>query len=226
MALFLLIAVSTYARPADASQSVQPCAAGGWDNELLVAAAGARRGGDSDQNRGVRCFGASGQPMAERVEPRMVRLSETIPPVSPALGFRLQGVPSHDPAGLGAVWGARHPIPDETLGAINRSSPPVSNFAGGAKTRPMACTQKCSALREGRKTCQHVGVTANGIQNPRQAVPARPWGNSFGSKIGPPFYRSRRPGKWVIDLFSGSGGFSRAVRRFGFHAKFWDIRHG
>ena len=52
-------------------------------------------------------------------------------------------------------------------------------------------------------------------------------GNPAGAPNGPRFHRNRDlKRRYVMDLFSGEGGVSRAIRRLGFRSKFWDIKHG
>ena len=211
---------------APSGKSVQSGAARARDHEQLVVTAGAGGGGDSHENGGLRCLDPSGQPVVERLEPRVIRLSEAIPPNSTPLGFQLPRVPAHDEANLGHVWCGCDAVSDTALGSLHRPRSAIPQPLGGAEARAVESAQKRGALRKERQAGQHMGVPTRKFQDPRHALRARPWGNSFGAKTSPPFCHNRRPGQYVMDLFSGQGGVGRAVRHFGFNAKFWDIRFG
>lgn len=96
-----------------------------------------------------------------------------------------------------------------------------------AEERPMAGHKECDALREERSSRASVGNPSSKAARPRSHMRGRPWGDLAGPKRRS-FIQLRRcpPGSFVMDLFAGDGGVSRACTVLGFRARQWDIRNG
>ncbi|CAE7279327.1 unnamed protein product [Symbiodinium natans] len=73
---------------------------------------------------------------------------------------------------------------------------------------------------------RHSGPSIDRARQYRSLLEVQKRGQWKAHKSVARYEKSARPGQYVMDLFSGQGGVGRAVRHFGFNAKFWDIRFG
>ena len=134
--------------------------------------------------------------------------------------------PQHVHQSVPAFRSHCHSVSNKTLRSLHRLRSPVANAAGCSKARPVEDPEKRHKVREERSPRQHMGEVASKLSHPCPDVRARPWGNPTQAKGSSPVFRNRCKGKYVMDLFAGSEGLSKAVARFGFRAKQWDMRHG
>ena len=207
-------------------QGILVGAAGQWDYKNVVPAAGPGGGGPANQNGGLQCVDLAGQSLDGKLGRRLIRLTEALPPYQPALGLQLQGLQQHVPVLVESLWDPGHAVPDSSQWTIDRPQPPVPVFARRAKKGAVEGPQIGGSLRKERQAGKRLGKASEGVQDPRPRVRAKPWGVPVEAKACPPFYRNKCQGKYVMDLFSGAGGVGRAVARFGYRCKQWDLNFG
>lgn len=111
--------------------------------------------------------------------------------------------------------------------SIDRQSPKLQVPVGGPKERTMACPKVSHAVREECPTCIDMGKDSSGRERLCPELRGRPWGNSPGKKGSSKAYRKQQvKNAYVMDLFAGEAGVTKACIAMGFKAKFWDLRYG
>ena len=225
MAIFLLLGLSSYARPSELLRCTTNCliapSARVTDHWSLVLNPEEESGRVRRQRPLRLCLvealgrtalpgvGArSWKPAA--VGLRVLRLSELLQPGGQSAPVARLSLP------VAAQW---------TFDRHQSASPHPRR---GAEARAVEKPEECHQVREKRQTGHELQCVASQgpAALPRGRVTSRGGDGRHGPRA-PGLVRWRgRQGFYVMDLFSGSGGVSRAVRSLGFSAKEWDLLWG
>ena len=185
-----------------------------------------RRRSQPNQDRRVRHQSFDRLAVPPGLDREILRMPQDGTSGGEAVGLRLRGVSEDLPAHRKDVGDASYSLSDPTQRAINRQSKKLQISARSAKEGSMEGSQKCHALREKRKTGSNLGLPTNTSPRVRKSLRGRAWGDSFRTSPSTKVRRRGPQGGYVMDLFAGEAGVSRACEALGFRAKFWDLRYG
>lgn len=168
-----------------------------------------------------RRFHSAQQPLAPELGASDVRNPEEGPSRDEPVGLRRprlqQGVPPDDQG----FQDRGDPAPGSAQWAVHRQSQEFQVHARDSETRTMESGQECPEVRKGSPTCAALGIScqwsfATSQQLARKTLGRFCWGES----------KRRLKQKFILDLFAGDAGVSKACFRYGYKAKAYDIRYG
>ena len=124
--------------------------------------------------------------------------------------------------------GSSDAVPVETFRSLYRRQPKVAKSCRGAETRKMEATGQCGPVRAQRTARNELQCSADCCSAPLPPRRATARGcDEWHHPRSQAFVKWRgHRGFFVIDLFSGTGGVAKSVRRLGFAAKEWDLQFG
>ena len=195
-------------------------------SDFIMEPAFVTRGGGSElEDWGVRHVDPTRLPMVDELGPQSVRVPQERTSRRSAVGFHLHRVFKGVQEGGRRIRVGHHPVSDEAQRTFDRSISGIPKSSGGAEERTVEVTQKCDTLREGCPLGINMGKDPAEPSVSLPGVRRRSWGVS-ARKAGCSRIPSKCRGRYVMDLFSGEGGVSRACVKLGFNAKQWDIKFG
>lgn len=203
----------------------QSCEASSWSDFIMEPAF--VTGGESSQfeDGRVRYFHSARLPMVDQLGTQDLRGSQEWTSGRGSVGLQLHRVLKGVQEGGRQLRPGHHSIPDKTQWPIHRPISRISKPSRSAKARTVEITEECDPLREECPSCINLGENSTNPPFPLPGVRRRPWGVP-ARKAGISRVPAKRRGQYVMDLFSGEGGVSKACIKLGFNAKQWDIKYG
>ena len=193
--------------------------------ELAAQPRGTPRAIQDPRLRCVNCFGLA---LDGRVESQAFPISQREPSGRPTLGLRLQRVRQDLQVSGSGGAGHRRPvsIPNPTLRPIDRSGSGLPLPSRCSKAGSMEGAEVTHEVREISPLGSHHAGGANSAPRPLPPVRAKPWGNHAWVPKGARLRRRQIQQGYVMDLFAGAGGVSKACEALGYFSKQWDIQNG
>ena len=185
-----------------------------------------RRRAQPNEDRRIRHQPVDRLTLPPWVDREVSRMSQDGASRREAVGFRLRGIPEDVSDHREDVGNGGNTLSDPPQRSIYRQSKKLQVTTRSAKEGTVEGSQKRHEIRKECTPGCNMGVSPNKTAGVCESMRGRAWGNSLRPSSRTQVRRRGPKGAYVMDLFAGEAGVSRACEDLGFKAKFWDLRYG